>query len=318
MSSRLPSRDYYMRPSVRADLFRESVAAGGERATTVLTRDSVIARLSDISEAEPGGIVNDPENPPLIFFGEFLKTSTVAAYADKYIQYESLKLMLQYMRSNRLKLKDMFYKKLETNYVFTKTFAAEWLNKLENLRDTEITHPDDATEQNATVKSALELNRFVFINQEALTKLVKKHDKFFSQSRLIDAWEWKLDFGFTQRIIDVILRSAAIKIRIKEREQLIEVEKKELIKTEGIVKPEKRISFGVHVPPAEPAGSGDVELGKIETKNPLFANNESAPKPPAPAHPPTLTKQTDSFVRESTKYWVMPYDLAQVTNTFII
>lgn len=140
----------------------------------------------------------------MVNFGSYLSQSQVPAYSDKYIPYDSLKQSLE--NANKIGGKDDFYRKLEVNihlillftnqliqlfttsqesYIICKSFAEKWLHTLEktygNPMDDDVvsTTPSVSSTENTNsfVSECLELNQFIFINQEALRKIIKKHDK---------------------------------------------------------------------------------------------------------------------------------------------
>ena len=53
------------------------------------------------------------------YFGEYLKEIEVPEYADKYIQYDDLKQILDETHSNQASEIEPFYRKLEFSYIGT-------------------------------------------------------------------------------------------------------------------------------------------------------------------------------------------------------
>lgn len=211
----------------------------------------------------------------MVKFGQYIKDCAVQSYHDKYIEYDELKILLGHAKSHRLHAGDSFYRRLESCYVNVRNFADEWIKGIESQNN----------EWSAsTISSAIELNQFVYLNEEGFRKIIKKHDKVIPNSQLMSVWRWKLDFQFTQRIVDVILAV----IRLKQPNTAEEM-KKNIMQIQP---------FSISIVDA----SDDIEIGLSMNKNPIHAK-------PDPAE---LSKQTDSFVRQSTKYWVQPCDLAAV------
>jgi len=100
-------------------------------------------------------------------------------------------------------------------------------------------------------------------------------------SRLLPVWRYKMDFLFTQRTIDVMF--GAMKIRPKVAESPKSAFS-DLLSTKG----NDKVSLTINT----------------DETTPGEANHSDVPH--------SLNKQTDSFVRQSTKYWVKSCDLVAV------
>lgn len=117
----------------------------------------------------------------MVAFGDYLQSVIVKKYESKYIKYEQLKIILDKAKKSRIGGTDAFYRLLDTSFAECKNYASEWLLTLEN----------SSKEWNpATISETLELNQFVYINQEALRKIIKKHDKNLPLQKLNSIWRW--------------------------------------------------------------------------------------------------------------------------------
>jgi SPX domain protein involved in polyphosphate accumulation/uncharacterized membrane protein YidH (DUF202 family) len=125
---------------------------------------------------------------------------------------------------------------------------------------------------------ALSLHQFVSVNQEGLRKIIKKHDKNIPEKKLYPTWRWKADFGMTQRTIDVLFRAVKSKAA-----------------STSMSSPQSGLKIPLH------QFDSDEEEAKGE--------NDDSTETGADGHAASLAKQTDSFVRQSTKYWVHSCDL---------
>lgn len=223
----------------------------------------------------------------MVHFGTYISSCQVSKYEDKYVQYEILKTLLSDVRLNKLHSADNFYKALEENWLNCRNFAESWVIRLES-RGIADWQPSDISE-------VLELNQFVFVNQEALRKIIKKHDKNLPQNRLYTIWRWKMDFQLTQRIIDLVLN---------------------VISKRSPAQTERRDPF------QDILGTSDVSLDESSA---LLEKDDHEDDDHAVVGgggaageiAPQLVKQTDTFVRQSTKYWVKTCDLAAVCTTLI-
>jgi SPX domain protein involved in polyphosphate accumulation/uncharacterized membrane protein YidH (DUF202 family) len=231
----------------------------------------------------------------MVAFGDYLLSVEVKKYASKYIKYEELKTILEKAKKSRIGGTDGFYRLLDTSFADCKNFATDWLITLES----------SSQEWNAsTISETLELNQFVYINQEALRKIIKKHDKNLPLQKLNSIWRWKMDFQMTQRIIDVLLN--VIKLQPKQNEKP-EYYSSSSLRTIAppTGSPKKNDSKGNNDKTGMDASSNgfyipllDVEAPPV-VENPMNNKNDNA-------------LQQGSFVRQSTKYWVHPCDLAAV------
>jgi len=177
----------------------------------------------------------------MVKFTDYISSCIIAKYADKYICYEDLNNALEVRGKAKLVGVDEFYNMLEVSYSTCKTFIDAWIDRLNNFHDS----PDILSE-------AMELNQFAFVNQEALRKIIKKHDKQNPHAKIYISWRWRMDFLVTDQVLNLM--------------------------------------FNV------------IKLKPDKAANAALVHHD----------PTTLTKQEDSFVRESTKYWVKTCDVAAV------
>ena len=121
----------------------------------------------------------------MVQFGEYLENCAIKKYEDKYIQYGELKDLLSEAKKGQLHKSSKFYQLLDSSFAICRNFAEEWLITLEQ-----------ATSWTPNIVSeALELNQFVFVNQEAVRKIIKKHDKNIPSCQLLVVWRYSLYFG---------------------------------------------------------------------------------------------------------------------------
>ena len=122
----------------------------------------------------------------MVKFGDYLESCVIEKYRDKYIAYEELKNCLDVAKSGKLKGHQEFYLKLDQTYFACKNFAEEWLTVLESQREFRA----------SIFGEALSLHQFVTVNQEALRKIIKKHDKNIPSKRLFPTWRYYLYIEF--------------------------------------------------------------------------------------------------------------------------
>lgn len=116
-------------------------------------------------------------------FGEYIERCTVAKYADKYIAYNVLKEALERRTAGMLDGMQAFYPMLDQTYTTCRNFADQWADRLLAVSANSDSVP-------LSVGEILELNQFVHLNQEALRKIVKKHDKNNPTCRLLLTWRY--------------------------------------------------------------------------------------------------------------------------------
>ncbi len=131
----------------------------------------------------------------------FFKTRLlVAKHANHYVPYDKLKILLDDILGGKYGASSKFYQQLDTAHVVLKNYCLGWLSELEQIEEWS---PNSVAE-------AIELNQFVFVNEEALRKIIKKHDKNIPHSQLLPVWKWKLSLNLTVRIIDVLLKAISL------------------------------------------------------------------------------------------------------------
>ena len=141
----------------------------------------------------------------MVKFGEYLIKCSVSRYADKYVRYNYLKSLLDDLKAKRIAADEAFYQNLEMSYIQTRNFAEDWIVRLERATSTSLHYDPEI------IAESIELNQFVFVNQEAIRKIIKKHDKNLSQCRLMPVWYWKL--GKTSSLFFSI---ASVKMKFNE------------------------------------------------------------------------------------------------------
>ena len=131
----------------------------------------------------------------MVKFGEYLQNSTIQRHADYYLKFDKLAVLRNFVayfsstyislykklldQSMKIDYLDAFYTQLEASHAKTKSYADEWLKREENNK--EFTRE--------TISGVLELNQFVFINQEALARIIKQHDEAVPGARLYPIWK---------------------------------------------------------------------------------------------------------------------------------
>ena len=280
----------------------------------------------------------------MVNFGDFLKTSAVSKHTNFYIPYDKLKAYLENgMKARKVEGgKHDFYRDLEFSYSVCRNYASEWLARIEGANG--IGSDKECIYSPEVIADILDLNQFVYLNQEAVRKIIKKHDKTNPRSRLHSAWSWKMDFNLGRRIIDAVFK--VMKSKPKSVTEPKSVSEHKSVTEPAITPTPSSLSMksihddgsGSYAPIVDQEGSvsarktedgqrisrqmrqsmeagnksgkldqSDIELGSISS------SSGGGYEPPMPVVPvPKLVKQTDSFVRQSTKYWVRPNDLAAV------
>jgi SPX domain protein involved in polyphosphate accumulation len=120
-------------------------------------------------------------------FGLYIKSCLVAKYEDKYIAYDALKDILERRTAGMLDGMQAFYPKLDETYTRCRNFVDEWVQRVHSSSP-------------RSVADILELNQFIHLNQEALRKIIKKHDKNNPACKLLLMWRC-LFFLINQRCI---------------------------------------------------------------------------------------------------------------------
>ena len=113
---------------------------------------------------------------------------------EKYIHYEDLKSRLEEMKKGQLIGHANFYVLLDKSFSVCRNFADDWFAKIEN----------SGLEKNDIFREGLELHQFVTINQEALRKIIKKHDKNMPGQRLYPAWRYCMQFSVPETVVKII------------------------------------------------------------------------------------------------------------------
>ena len=80
-------------------------------------------------------------------------------------------------RASKINGLEPFYRQLDLNFNDTRNFAENWLISLES--ETKVS--------NESISEVMELNQFIFVNQEAIRKIIKKHDKN-NMNQLLPFW----------------------------------------------------------------------------------------------------------------------------------
>ncbi len=125
-------------------------------------------------------------------FGKYLEANREEEWADYYINYSQLKKLIDGIQSNAPKAEARFCQCLEENWFKYKKFYDEWGRNFLQERVTK-----------ASVIPIVQMNAFLYINQECLRKIIKKHDKN-SDMKLAPSWNWKIQDKPFLQLIQVI------------------------------------------------------------------------------------------------------------------
>ena len=125
-------------------------------------------------------------------FGKYLEANRDPEWAEYYINYNELKGHIDAIQDNLPNAEAQFGIKLEENWRTYKNFTDTWS---QNLLQTKTTKQ--------SVIPIVQMNAFMYINQESLRKIIKKHDKN-SDVKLAGSWEWKINDKPFLQLISII------------------------------------------------------------------------------------------------------------------
>jgi SPX domain protein involved in polyphosphate accumulation len=113
-------------------------------------------------------------------FGKFFRSVIVARYDDKYIPYPRLVTLIERMSSQQLNSDQEFYTLLDSSHKICKDYSEEWLQRL---------YQGYADSPSLVLQDILELNQFVYLNQEALQRILTLHDQTIPNVNLMFSWK---------------------------------------------------------------------------------------------------------------------------------
>jgi hypothetical protein len=113
-------------------------------------------------------------------FGEYFRSVSVARYGEKYIPYPRLVALIERMTLQQLNADQEFYSLLDSSHKICKDFADEWLQRL---------YQGYADSTSLVLQDILALNQFVFLNEEALRRILTMHDQAIPNTNLMLSWK---------------------------------------------------------------------------------------------------------------------------------
>ena len=125
-------------------------------------------------------------------FGKYLVENKDLEWADNYINYDELKDWILLIQGKDPGAEARFLECLEKGWNKYKLFIDKWIH--------------DFDDQNVTKQSIIpiiRMNAFMYVNQECLRKIIKKHDKN-SDIKLSSTWEWKLNYKPFFKLLQVM------------------------------------------------------------------------------------------------------------------
>ncbi len=128
----------------------------------------------------------------MVKFGAYLQANKDEEFANYYISYSDLKDCIDKILSKVPNAEATFLNCLESEWSKYKAFVDNWLEKFLSSKVTK-----------QSVIPIIQMNAFMYINQECLRKIIKKHDKN-SEMKLTPSWEWKINSRPFLRLIPII------------------------------------------------------------------------------------------------------------------
>ena len=246
----------------------------------------------------------------MVNFGKFLEDNIVEEYAGKYFKYNELKEELYLAADEKLGSHSKLYRDLETSYNTTKNFILTTIKNFEELINTK-----QYTER--TIGEALSFNQFVYINEEAIRKFIKKHDKVLPNNRLYVIWKWKMDFEVAERIMDIVLGTIdSVNLTDSESDSSEASFTKPLPLSINLsdINPDQTalLEQNLRAPRLTENENITMDANTYDTVDLMEAGEANGDVEKEKKE--KFTKQDDSFVRQSTKYWVKTCDLAAVVS----
>lgn len=160
--------------------------------------------LSPYDSAAPSPFRSDTHSPFLYPTHGFdnMQGNVVQRYADKYLSYDDMDQVLDLMSAQpkyAITGSSKFYRLLETSYVKCKNFIDQWIERLSHSNSQTA---DVSVSNQSRLIEFLELDQFVFVNAEALRKIITKHDSQRNRrkNKILLSWRWRMDFGVGHRV----------------------------------------------------------------------------------------------------------------------
>jgi len=125
-------------------------------------------------------------------FGKYLEDNKDAEWAEYYLDYAKLKDLIELITSSQEGAEVMFVEVLEACWVKYKSFIDQWINNF-----------DDKNVTKQSIIPIIRMNAFMYVNQECLRKIIKKHDKN-STIKLAKSWEWKVEYKPFFKLFEVM------------------------------------------------------------------------------------------------------------------
>ena len=125
-------------------------------------------------------------------FGKYLEDNMDAEWAEYYLDYAKLKELIELITSAQDGAETKFVEVLEACWVKYKSFIDQWINNF-----------DDKNVTKQSIIPIIRMNAFMYVNQECLRKIIKKHDKN-SSVKLAKSWEWKVEYKPFFKLFEVM------------------------------------------------------------------------------------------------------------------
>ncbi len=117
-------------------------------------------------------------------FVAYYESILVDRYRNKYIPYSTLLLLLSKAKTQQIHVVSEFYQLLDESYQRSYDYSKEWYERLLH------SYPTGNKNINMTIiwQDIQDLNRFVYVNQEALQRILKEHDNVM-ESKILPFWK---------------------------------------------------------------------------------------------------------------------------------
>lgn len=148
----------------------------------------------------------------MVNFGEYLEENKDFEWSEYYIDYNQCKILLQ-------ELIDM---KPDSFKIFTKFLDKEWM-RYYNFINQKIYQLNNLEVNKELMIEIIRINQFINLNQEAIRKIVKKHDKNSTKIKLLPSWHWKVFYNPREKLFKIIKTiSNLYNNRFEEKESKID------------------------------------------------------------------------------------------------
>ena len=127
-----------------------------------------------------------------MLFEEYLNKNSFPEWKDKYINYGQLKQHVN----------NIINKKINAEKIFLVCLEKEW-DKYFNFYNYQLKLLYNKDIEKSLINDIIKLNQFAYLNQTAVRKIIKKHDKS-SDNKLYSAWKYKIKYKTYKQMFSLL------------------------------------------------------------------------------------------------------------------